>query len=178
MTRSHILALLALVAAVPAAAIGAHSLLSNDNAPCFSTGNVGYRLTDRRNADFTIKIDNAATQPDLTLQLVEDPAAADFVLADGADASGLCAGLQVIRSIRVDSQAREPDLTVALRRDDPDARFKIYAQSSDFTVQDAAALFAVMVQTGRKSVALRNLVRHDDDITGSLTSHSPRGPRQ
>ena len=178
MTRSHIIALLALVVTVPAAAIGANSLLSADNAPCFSTGNVGYRLTDRRSADFTIKIDNAAAQPDLTLQLVDDPGSADFVLADGADTTSLCAGLQVIRSIRVDAQARDPDLTVALRRDDPDARFKIYAQSSDFTVQDAAALFAVMVQTGRKSAALRNLARHDGDITGSLTSHSPRGPQQ
>jgi hypothetical protein len=178
MTRSHILALLALVVTVPAAAIGANSLLSVDSAPCFSTGNVGYRLTDRRNADFTIKIDNAATQPDLTLQLVDDPASADFVLADGAGTAGLCSGLQAIRSIRVDAQAREPDLTVALRRDDPDARFKIYAQSSEFTVQDAAALFAVMVQTGRKSAALRNLTRQDGDITGSLTSHSPREPRQ
>lgn len=178
MTRSHIVVLLALVVAVPAVAIGANSLFSADEAPCFSTGNVGYRLTDRRGADFTIKIDNSAVKPDLTLQLVDDPALADFVLADGAGTAGLCAGLRAVRTIRVDAQAREPDLTIALRSDDPSARYKIYAHSADFTAQDAAALFAVMVQTGRKSAALRNLSSRNDDITGSLTPRSPHPRRQ
>ena len=178
MTRTHILALLALVVAVPAAAVGANSLLSADDTPCFSAGSVGYRLTDRRSADFTIKIDNAVAQPDLVLALVDDPALADFVLADGGGVAGGCAGLRAVRTIRVDAQAREPDLTIALRHDDGSARYRIYAQSADFTAQDAAALFAVMVQTSRKSVSLRNLAARNDDITGSLTSHSPRDARK
>ncbi len=178
MTRSHILALFTLVVAVPAVAVGASSLWSVDETPCFSTGNVGYRLTDRRSADFTIKIDNAATRPDLALQLVDDPSLADFVLADGTETSGACFGLRAVRTIRVDAQAREPDLTVALRSDDAAARYKIYAHSADFTAQDAAALFAVMLQTGRKSAALRNLSARNDDITGSLTPRSPHDARQ
>jgi hypothetical protein len=178
MTRSHAVALFALVVAVPAVAIGANSLFSAGEAPCFSTGSVGYRLTDRRGADFTNKIDNAAAKPDLTLQLVDDPALADFVLADGVEASGACSGLRAVRTIRVDAQAREPDLIVALRSDDAAARYKIYAHSVDFTAQDAAALFAVMVQTGRKSAALRSLSARNDDITGSLTSRSPHAARQ
>jgi hypothetical protein len=178
MTRTHILALLALVVAVPAAAVGANSLFSADETPCFSAGSIGYRLTDRRSADFTIKIDNAAAKPDLALQLVDDPALADFVLADGGGMTGVCAGLRAIRTIRIDAQAREPDLVVALRRDDAAARYKLYAQSDDFTVQDAAALFAVMIQSGRKSAALRNLAAHNDDITGSLTPRSPRDTRK
>lgn len=184
MTRTHILALLALMAAVPAAAIGAGVLLSpaDDAVPCFATGDVGYRLTDRRTADFTIKVDNAAAQPDLVLQLVDDPARADFVLADGVETAGACAGLRAVRTIRVDAQAREPDLTVALRADDAPARYRIYANSPDFSAQQAAALFAVMTQTGRRAAAqsanLRNLAARNDDITGSLTPHSPRGARQ
>ena len=178
MTRSHIVALFALVVAVPAMAIGANSLFSTDDAPCFSTGSVGYRLTDRRSADFTIKIDNAAAKPDLALQLVDDPALADFVLADGVEASGACSGLRAVRTIRIDAQAREPNLTVAVRRDDPAARYRIYAHSADFTAQDAAALFAVMVQTGRKSAALRNISTRNDDITGSLTPRSSHAARQ
>ena len=178
MTRTHILALLALVVAVPAAAVSANSLFHADEVPCFSTGSVGYRLTDRSTADFTIKIDNAAKQPDLALQLVDDAARADFVLADGGGMSGVCTGLNTIRTIRVDAQAREPDLIVALRRDDDSARYKIYAQSAEFTAQDAAALFAVMIQTGRKSAALRNLASSNDDVTGSLTPRSPRAPRK
>jgi hypothetical protein len=181
MTRSHIFALLALVVAVPAAAIGANSLLSSatDAAPCFSSGNVGYQLTDSRNADFTIKIDNDAADPDLVLQLVEDPARADFVLADGAATAGVCAGLRTIRTIRVDPQAREPDLTIALRSSgDTPSRYRIYANSVDFSTQDAAALFAVMTQTGRRAAGLRNLAFHNDDITGSVTPRSPSAVRQ
>jgi hypothetical protein len=180
MTRSHIFALLALVAAVPAAAIGASSLLlsADDAAPCFSAGNVGYQFTAGNNADFTIKIDNAATAPDLVLQLVNDPTGADFVLADGAATAGACAGLRTIRTIRVDAQAREPDLTIALRSDRAPSRYRIYASSPDFSAQDAAALFAVMTQTGRRAAGLRNLAAHNDDITGSLTPRSPSAARQ
>lgn len=178
MTRTHILALFALVAAVPAVAVGANSLWSVDDTPCFSTGTVGYRLTGRRGADFTVKIDNAAAKPDLALQLVSDPSQADFVLADGAETAGECVGLRAVRTIHLDAQAREPDLTVALRADDTAARYRIYVQSPDFTAQDAAALFAVMVQTGRKSAALRELALRNDDVTGSLTPRSPRSVRQ
>jgi hypothetical protein len=179
MTRTHITALLALVAAVPAIAVGANTLLSSadDAPPCFAAGNVGYELTGRANADFVVKIDSEAASPDLVLQLVDDPARADFVLADGAETVGTCAGTRAVRTIRVDAQAREPDLTVALRPHDAAAPYRIYANSPDFSAQDAAALFAVMIQSGRKSAALRNLAaRNDGDITGSLT---PRGgPRQ
>jgi hypothetical protein len=180
MTRSHILALLALVAAVPAGAIGANSLLSSaeDATPCFSAGNVGYQFTGNRKADFTIKIDNAAPAPDLVLQLVKDPTGADFVLADGAATAGACAGLHIIRTIRVDAQAREPDLTIALRSDSTPSRYRIYANSAEFSAQDAAALFAVMTQAGRRAAGLRNLAAHNDDITGSLTPRSPPAARQ
>jgi hypothetical protein len=181
MTRSHIVALLALVAAVPAAAVGTNSFLwtmADDAAPCFAAGNIGYELTSRANADFVIRIDNAAAKPDLVLQLVDDPVRADFVLADGAETTGACAGTRAIRTIRIDAEAREPDLTVALRPHDAEARYRIYANSPDFSSQDAAALFAVMMQSGHKSAALRNLAARNDDITGSLTPHSPGPARQ
>jgi hypothetical protein len=179
MTRSHILALLALVTAVPAAAVGTRSLLSppDEAAPCFATGRVGYQLTGHPDADFTIKVDNAAPA-DLVLQLVNDPAGADFILADGAETSGSCVGLQAIRTIRVDAQAREPDLTIALRADEAPARYRIYSNSASFTAQDAAALFAVMTLTGRKAAGVRNLAAGNDDITGSLMARSPRGMGQ
>jgi hypothetical protein len=181
MTRSQIIALLALVVAVPAVAIGANSLLlsNDDTVPCFSAGNVGYRLTDRRNADFTIKIDNAAAEPDLILQVVDDPSRADFVLADGAATADACTEMNAVRTIRIDAKAREPDLTVALRSGDTaGSRYRIYANSPDFSAQEAAALFAVMTQSGRRAAGLRNLAARNDDITGSLTPRSSRTARQ
>jgi hypothetical protein len=171
MTRSHIVALLVLIAAVPAA-LGGKSFLAAENAPCFSTGDVGYRITSKPTADYTIKIDNSAAQPDLTLQLVNDPGQADFVLADDAEDPGQCAGS--IRTIRLDSTALDPDLTVALTPYDGPARYRIFAHSRDFSAQDAAALFAVMAQAGRKSAALRNLGTRNDDVTGALGSPSTR----
>jgi hypothetical protein len=179
MTRSHIVALLALIAAVPAAALGGKSFMGAENTPCFSTGSISYRITSKPTADYTIKIDNAALRPDLTLQLVNDPGQADFVLADGADDPGECTG--AIRTIRLDPIALEPDLTVALTPYDGPARYRIFAHSSDFSAQDAAALFAVMAQAGRKSAVLRNLGTRNDDITGALGSPSTRvskSPRQ
>jgi hypothetical protein len=174
MTRSHIVALLALVAVVPAMAVGTNTLLSpaDETPPCFASGSTGFALTGRANADFIVKVDNDATNPDLVLQLVDDPARADFVLADGAETAGACVGTRAVRTIRVDTQAREPDLTVALRPHDAAAPYRIYANSPVFSAQDAAALFAVMVQSKHKSAGLRNLAVRNDDITGSLT---PRG---
>lgn len=171
MTRTHIMALLALVAVVPAAAVGANSFLSaQDDTPCFATGNVGYRLTGRRYADVTVRIDNAAARPDVTIQTVDDPGLADFVLAEGVETSGICSGVRAVRTIRVDAEAREADLTIALRAADTGARYKIYARSPHFTAQEAAALFAVMVQTGRRTAR----AAREDDITGALTRSSPR----
>jgi hypothetical protein len=166
MRRTHIVALLTLIVAAPAAALCAKSLLSAPNAPCFSPGQIGYRLSDAENADYTVKIDNGASRPDLTLQVVDEPGLADFVLADGSDDTAQCSGVTAIRSIRLDPHARDPDLTIALSTTAA-GRYRIYARSAEFTTQDAAALFAVMTQTGRKAAALRNIAAHDD-ITGAL----------
>lgn len=155
MTRSHIIVLLGIMLAVPAAAVGGGSMFAGDDAACFSAGTTGYRLTGKRSADYTIKIDNTAAQPDLTLQMADDPAVADFVLADGTASAGTCRDLRSVRTIRVDLQARDPDLTIALVSGDAAGRYKIYANSSAATAQDAAALFAVMWKSGRRSAALR-----------------------
>ncbi len=177
MTRSHVIALLALMTAAPMAGLGVYALLPGGDTPCFSAGDTGYRLTDKVDADYVVRIDSAAAQPDLTLQVVDDPSVADFVLADGVENLTACSGTHTIRTIRVDAQARAPDLTVALVRGDRAGHYKLYAHADDFTVQDAAALFAVMVQSGHRSAALRNLSARGD-ITGSLTSYSPRDARQ
>jgi hypothetical protein len=178
MTRSHILALLALIVVPPAAGLGARTIWSADEAPCFSADGTGYRLTQEDDADYTVRIAADAMQSDLTLQMVDDAEIADFVLVDGLENSRSCQGAQRIRTIRVDAQAHDPDLTIAVVPPDGIGRYKIYAHAANVTVQDAAALFAVMIQAGHKSAALRNLTARGDDITGALTSRSPRSARQ
>lgn len=153
MRRSHILlVLLALAIAIPGTLAG-RSYFAAPEAPCFSAGTTGYRLTGNATADYTIRIDNAATQPDLALQLVDDPGVADFVLADGGEDSSTCSGAHAIRTIRLDAQARDPDLTIALSSPEGSSRYKIYARSSDFTAQQAAALYAVIWKAGRRRIA-------------------------
>lgn len=147
MKRTHAAALLAIVIAVPFAA---SSLFMPAAKPCFIAGDTGYRISDDAGANIIVRIDNAAANPDLRLQLADNAAAADFVLVDDGDSSNACAGATAIRSIRLDPKAANPDLTVALSR--APAAHKIYVQSAGFSQQDAAALFAVIWRNEAKSV--------------------------
>jgi hypothetical protein len=79
------------------------------------------------------------------MQLVDDSAAADFVLVDDSDTVNACICVSAIRSIRLDPGAANPDLTVALSRQP--AAYKIYVRSASFSQQDAAVLFAVIWKT-------------------------------
>ena len=148
----HLITVAALVAAAPIAIAGSDAWLKpGQDGPCFSSGLNDYRLTSRAGADYTIRIDNAATHPDLTVQIVNDPAAADFVLIEeGLDA---CRSADAARTIRLDAAAPEPDLVIALKQDGADGRIRIYAQAPAFSAEHAAALFAVMRKTPRKRVA-------------------------
>ena len=145
MKRTHIAALLAIVVAVPAATAG--SFFSSSAKPCFIAGASGYQFSDSAAANFTVRIASTATQPSLRMQLVDDSAAADFVLVDDSDTVDACAGAAAVQSIRLDPAARDADLTVVLSRQPAD--YKIYVRSAIFSEQDAAALFAVIWKTAR-----------------------------
>jgi len=155
MTRSHMAGLLALVLAVPAAGAGA-GIFSASSKPCFLSGNTAYRLSGSAAANFTVRIENDDAGADLHMQLVDDPADADFVLVgDGDDAS--CRDAGAVRSIRIDAAAEKPDLTVALSKQPAAGGHKIYVRSTSFSAKEAAALFAVIWKTehGRESLARR-----------------------
>lgn len=154
MRRAHIVALIALIAAVPVAAAGSYfgGGQSTSDKPCFIAGNAGYRLSDTKSANHVVRIDNAAVKPALRMQLVDDPAQADFVLVDDAGNAGSCNTASRIESIRLDPAAARPELTATLTRQPAD--YKIFVRSAHFTGEDAAALFAVMW--------------HKADATGSL----------
>ena len=163
MQRAHLGLTLALVIAVPAAAGGAYftSGFSGGKTaaakPCFIAGNAGYLLSGSGSAAYIVRIDNAAAHPDLRLQLVDDPAAADFVLVDDSDASPTCGNVSTVESIRVDAAAAKPDLTIALSREAAD--YKIYLHSDRYTQEDAAALAAVIRQKAGARKPLRTATR-------------------
>jgi len=147
MKRTHIVSLMILVVAVPAAA--ASSFFKSNTKPCFVAGNAGYQLSGSASANYTVRIDNTAPVPSLRMQLVDDPAAADFVLVDDGDAGNACKTTSAIRSVHIDQAASNADLTVALSRAEADT--KIYVRSAKFSEQDAAALFAVIWQNAHRT---------------------------
>ncbi len=82
------------------------------------------------------------------MQLVDEPAAADFVLVDDFDAaaSNACRTSMPLRTIRVDDATAHPDLTISLAGGDAAPDFKLYVHSARFSHEEAAALFGVMWQ--------------------------------
>lgn len=152
MRRSHIVTLMIMIVAVPAAA--ASSYFTTSARPCFITGSAGYELSGGASANFTVRIDNSAANPALRLQLVDDPAQADFVLVDDGVTADACKSAITVSSIRLDPAAAKPDITVTLAQADmatPPADYKIYVSSAHYAAQDAAALFAVIWQNARKT---------------------------
>jgi hypothetical protein len=122
---------------------------ANNTQRCFIAGNAGYRLSGAGAADYTVRIDNSTPTPDLRMQIVDDPAAADFVLVDDGDTANTCDGAIAINSVRIDPDASRADVTVALSRAAAD--YKIFVQSAKFSERDAAALFAAIWQRDRKT---------------------------
>jgi hypothetical protein len=160
MTRSRLALLLAVVIAVPAAA-AAGSFFSAAPQPCFMSGDAAYRLSSGANANYTIRIDNNAVNPDQRLQLVDEPGAADFVLMDDGERAGNCRDAAAIKTIRIATAAADTgakaNMTVALSTQATLADHKIYVRSASFSEQDAAALFAVIWKSahGRQTIARR-----------------------
>jgi hypothetical protein len=147
MNRSHKCVLVALVLAVPAAA----QAFLPEQHPCFAAGTAGYQVSATAQApDYRVNIDNRAAHPDLRMQLVEDPASADFVLVDDVDGTDRNACIaSPLKTIRIgDTQAR-PDLTISIAAEVAAPDFKLYVHSMRFSPEDAAALFGVMWRASR-----------------------------
>jgi hypothetical protein len=158
MRRAHVISLMALVIAVPAATAGSFFTTNQTAAkPCFASGSAAYELSASAAADYTVRVDNTAANPSLRMQLVDDPAAADFVMVDDGDATLACKAASSLKTVRIDPAAQKPDLTVTLSRANAD--YKVYVRSTNFTEQDAAALFAVIWRNTSRTGAARTAAR-------------------
>ena len=115
---------------------------------CLPVGNAMYRLAAAgAQADYTVRIDPAATAPDVRVHLADTPDAADFVLVDDGETLHGCRG-PAIRSVRIATTA--PDLVVALTSDPDAADTRIYLRSHAFEPTAAAALLAAAHVAKRK----------------------------
>jgi hypothetical protein len=156
MIRNHMVVLMALVLAVPAAAASAGFFSASRPEPCLQTGGGAYQISGDTSANYTVRVDGDTAHADLHIQIVDDPASADFDLVDDGDADA-CRDVGTIRSIRVDPTAAKPDMTVALSNRATEGGYKIYVRSASFSEQDTAALFAVIWKntSGREFLARR-----------------------
>jgi hypothetical protein len=145
-------ALMLLIAVgIPAAT---HSLIGSAPHKCFASSGVVYHLGGD-GPGIAVRVAHDLPQPDLTVTLSDRPETADFILIDDDQNDGTayaCGGSIPEQTIRVNDAQRPADLTVAVG--DPKADLKIYVRSTAFSIEEAAALFAVMVS--RKPVAIRS----------------------
>jgi len=138
---------------------------------CFASSSATYRFADRPGT--TVRVAGDLADPDLTISLTDSPETADFILIDDPDGGGLeaCAGSSLpTRTIGLSDHRLRPDVKVALApRPGPtpgsDAQtdgqpkpmlqkhFSIYVRSTAFTIEEAAALFAVMRRDGAAHAA-------------------------
>ena len=119
--------------------------------PCFTSGSVTYQVTASSVADYRVRIDSQATQPDLRIQLVDDATNADLVLVDDIDAMDrdVCRAAGAFKTVSVVGPDSAPALTVSLSRAE-EADFRLFVRSARFGQHDAAALFAAMWDAKRK----------------------------
>ena len=108
--------------------------------------------------DYTVKVSENVSYPDVTIALIGDPSEANLILADDLNSSDMkvCKTESTfttveIKTIKVDSTASFPDLSVKLITDSSKtADYKMLVQSDRFTRQEAAALFAVIWEANKE----------------------------
>ena len=135
--------------AVPAAA---HSTFAPPEELCFASGAATYKVSARATApDYRVRFDNAATRPDLRMELVDRPEIADFVLVDdiGPPQGNACRSPAPVRTIKIDDAARSADITVSFGRGDTLADYRIYVHSARYSHRDVAAVLAAMWKAHR-----------------------------
>ena len=143
MDRVRNIAILLLVAAIPAAA---PPFFASAPELCFTAGTTTYRLSSRAAAaDFRVRIDNEAAHPDLRVGLVDSAETADFALVDDAATTGsACRTAGVVKTVGVVSADQPASVTISLAGAPQDADFTLFVHSARVSHQDAAALFALM----------------------------------
>lgn len=124
------------------AGVFARSELPPGTTPCVALGDRTVRLAAspweaQLHVGFT---DNPALAT-VKVQIVDDPAAADFAMADDADEAetSACAAGPSPQLVAIVPMPAASDPVIYLTRDN-DADYKVFVQSKTFTARDAAAL--------------------------------------
>jgi hypothetical protein len=109
--------------------------------PCIALGQTSLQIAAPWRAQSFVSFTRDPDAATVRVQIVDDPAIADFAVADDADApdSTGCETTAATRLIGVTATASAAMPVIYLSREGG-ADYRIYVQSKTFTVQDAAAL--------------------------------------
>ena len=132
-----------LASAVPLAVAGvfAHQQLFSSVHPCIATQEASVELAELPwQASRFVSFTGDPARATVRVQIVDDPAAADFTVVDDAFAreDDACAA-GPIRFIGIGDTAKPAPTVIYLSHDDH-ADYRIYVRSRTFTLQEAAAL--------------------------------------
>ena len=150
-----VLVLLLFAVTVPATAQTFGFSIGATPSVCLAIGDAIYRIAnDGARADYTVRIDPAASTPDIRIYLAESADVADFVFVDDGDTPARCPrDSSRIKSVRTDATG-PADLVVGFATSAMPADYRIFVRSRFLAPATAAALFAAAhspthVLTGR-----------------------------
>lgn len=130
-------------------------IISGESACCGSGVVYSYKFSEYASfPDSTVKISEYASFSDITMKLVDDSRQADLIFADGIENAEMkiCKSNSSfgVKTIKVSKYAPFPDLTVKLSKYSSFSDYKIFIASKIFTIEEVAALFAVILKTNKK----------------------------
>jgi hypothetical protein len=142
-----VLALL-IVIGVPTAA----KTLIRPAEKCFAADTTIYRFAAAGDRAMTVRVGSDVAAADVSMRLTDSPQLADFILIDDQESAGACRHhpRSATTAIRL-SAAGQPDLRVNLSNEPAGGDYRIYVRSTAFTSEEAAALFAVMITSTRRT---------------------------
>ncbi|ATC95320.1 hypothetical protein PTUN_a2917 [Pseudoalteromonas tunicata] len=100
-----------------------------------------------------MKVSSTAFSPDLTIKIVDYPKKANLILVDDYKDGDIqiCKKSTSLgaKTIKVSSTAFSPDITIKLTDSSFSVDYTIFVASERMTIEEAAALFAVIWQANR-----------------------------
>jgi|SRR5690554_655829 len=130
------------------------AFIISTNSSCYGNDVYTYHFSSTAfSPDYTVKVSSTAFSPDLTIKIVDDPKKANLILVDDYKDGDMqmCkkSTSYGAKTIKVSSTAFSPDITVKLTDYSYSVDYTIFVASERMTVEEAAALFAVIWQSNR-----------------------------
>ena len=139
---------LLMVVGIPAAA----KTLIRPAEKCFAADTTVYRFAAASDRAMTVRVGGDVQAPDISIRLTDSPELADFILIDDQENAAACrrGPRTPSTAIRLDASG-QPDLRVGLSDQPAYGDYRIYVRSTMFSTEEAAALFAAMVTSTRRT---------------------------